>query len=145
MASLTAAFDSILVFEDGDVRQLHRWSARTLPSYLQSGRAVVLGTFYEQDRSDGTRRGPPHGWGALENLDPNTTDGVGTPYVPRTLDIATLSPHPLTAGLTALTSTRFAGGNQVKPGATSSPAGPSPTPAARSIRPSRTGSPRVPA
>jgi hypothetical protein len=115
LASLTAAFDSILLFEDATFANAPLVGA-TVASYAQSGRAVVLGTFYEQDRSDGALVNTPHGWGPLENLDPNTTDGVGTPYVPRSLDIATLSPHPLTAGLTALTSTRFAGGNQVKPG-----------------------------
>ena len=46
--------------------------------FVNTGRAVVLGTFYDQDRSDaigGTTS--PHGWGALETIDPNTTDGVG--------------------------------------------------------------------
>ena len=32
-----------------------------------------------------------HGWGALEQIDPNTTDGTGDrPYAPRTLDTASL-------------------------------------------------------
>ena len=115
LASLTSAYDSILLFEDATFANAPLVGA-VVASYAQSGRAVVLGTFYEQDRSDGALVNTPHGWGPLEDLDPNTTDGVGTPYVPRSLDVATLAPHPLTAGLTALTSARFAGGNQAKAG-----------------------------
>jgi len=115
LASLTAAYDAILLFEDTTFVNAPLVGG-TVAAYAQTGRAVVLGTFYEQDRSDGLVANTPHGWGALETLDPNTTDGVGTPSVPRSLDIASLVPHPLTAGLTALTSARFAGGNQAKPG-----------------------------
>ena len=53
-----------------------------------------------------------------KEIDPNTTDGTGTPYAPRTLDTATMVRHPLTRGLTSLTSGKFAGGNQAKPGTT---------------------------
>ena len=42
------------------------------------------------------RRHTPHGWGDLETIDPNTTDGVGTPYTVRTLAPATIIAHPLT-------------------------------------------------
>ncbi len=115
LGSLTAAFDVILLFEDATFANAPLVGG-TVAAYAQSGRAVVLGTFYEQDRTDGAVVNTPHGWGLLETLDPNTTDGVGTPYVPRSLDIATLAAHPLTVGLTALTSARFAGGNQAKPG-----------------------------
>lgn len=115
LASLTAAYDAVLLFEDRTFESAPQVGA-AVAAYAQSGRAVVLGTFYEQDRTDGAVANTPHGWGALEYLDPNTTDGVGTPYVPRTLDAATLSTHPLTSGLTSLTSTKFAGGNQPKAG-----------------------------
>jgi hypothetical protein len=115
LASLTATFDVILLFEDATFANAPLVGG-TVAAFAQSGRAVVLGTFYEQDRTDGAVANTPHGWGLLETLDPNTTDGVGTPYAPRSLDIATLAAHPLTAGLTALTSARFAGGNQAKPG-----------------------------
>ncbi len=115
VASLTAAYDAILLFEDSTFANSPIVGAN-VAAFAQTGRAVILGTFYEQDRSDALVANSPHGWGALETLDPNTTDGVGTPSVPRSLDIATLMPHPLTAGLTALTSARFAGGNQAKPG-----------------------------
>jgi IPTL-CTERM motif len=119
LAALLAGFDAILLFEDqtfanatavGDV----------VAAFANSGRAVVLGTFYDQDRSD-TAPTPdftPHGWGALESIDPNTSDGTGTPYATRTLNTASLVAHPLTAGITALNSAKYAGGNQAKPGTT---------------------------
>jgi hypothetical protein len=92
--------------------------------FANAGHAVVLGTFYDQDRSDaigGTTI--PHGWGALETIDPNTTDGVGTSYAVRTLAPATILPHALTQGVTALAALRgnpgpYAGGNQAKLGTT---------------------------
>ena len=87
-------------------------------AFANTGRAVVIGAFYDQDRSDGPPANAPHGWGALEQIDPNTTDGTGTPYAPRTLDTATMARHPLTGGLTSLTSAKFAGGNRAKPGTT---------------------------
>ncbi|MFO1316923.1 MAG: hypothetical protein U1F58_15105 [Burkholderiales bacterium] len=117
LASLTGAFDAILVFEDatfGNATAVGNVAA----AYANSGRPVVLGAFYDQDRSDAPAVNSPHGWGALEQIDPNTTDGTGTPYTLRTLDTATLARHPLTAGLNSLTSAKFAGGNQPKPGTT---------------------------
>ena len=48
-------------------------------------------------RPGAQRRRQPHGWGALETIDPNTTDGIAvpTPYgQPRTLDAATLVTSP---------------------------------------------------
>jgi hypothetical protein len=117
LASLLANFDVILLFEDqtfvnatavGDV----------VAAFANSGRPVILGTFYDQDRSDtaATPDFTPHGWGALEAIDPNTSDGTGTPYAPRTLNVGSLVAHPLTTGLTALTSAKYAGGNQAKAG-----------------------------
>jgi hypothetical protein len=73
----------------------------------------VLGTFYDQDRSDGPTEFNPHGWGALESIDPNVTDGVGTSYEPRTLGSSVA--HPLTAGVSSLSAAKLAGGNQAKP------------------------------
>ena len=117
LQSLTDAFDVILVFEDstfGNATAIGNVAA----AFANTGRAVVIGAFYDQDRSDGPPANSPHGWGALEQLDPNTTDGTGTPYAPRTLDTATMARHPLTGGLTSLTSAKFAGGNSAKPGTT---------------------------
>lgn len=115
LASLESAFDVLLVFEDGTYAGAPA-VGNVVAGFANTGRAVVLGTFYEQERSDGPPVNSPHGWGLLETIDPNTTDGEGTPYVPRTLDIASLINHPLSAGITSLTSARFAGGNQAKPG-----------------------------
>jgi IPTL-CTERM motif len=117
LQSLTDAFDVILVFEDstfGSATAVGNAAA----AFANSGRAVVIGAFYDQDRSDGPAANAPHGWGALEEIDPNTTDGTGTPYAPRSLDTATMARHPLTGGLTSLTSAKFAGGNRAKPGTT---------------------------
>ena len=117
LAALTNAFDAILIFEDatyGNAPSVGNVAA----AFARTGRPVVLGTFYDQDRSDAPAANTPHGWGALEQLDPNTTDGTGTPYAPRSLNTATMALHPLTAGLNSLASAKFAGGNQPKPGTT---------------------------
>lgn len=117
LAVLQSNYDVLLVFEDstyGNAPAVGNVAA----AFANSGRAVVLGAFYDQDRSDAPASIPPHGWGALETLDPNTTDGTGTPYAPRTLDVAGMSKHPLTAGITSLVSARFAGGNAPKAGTT---------------------------
>ena len=117
LAQLQSSYDVLLVFEDstyGNATAVGNVAA----AFASSGHAVVLGAFYDQDRSDAPASIPPHGWGALEALDPNTTDGTGTPYAPRTLDVAGMQVHPLTAGITSLTSAKFAGGNAPKPGTT---------------------------
>jgi len=115
LASLTSSFDVLLVFEDGTYAGATT-VGNVVAAFANTGRAVVLGTFYEQDRSDGPPVNSPHSWGLLETIDPNTTDGEGTPYVARTLNVASLVAHPLTAGVMSLFSDRFAGGNQAKPG-----------------------------
>lgn len=117
LSSLTSAFDVLLVFEDstyGNATAVGNVAA----AFANTGRTVVLGAFYDQDRSDAPASVSPHGWGGLEQIDPNTTDGLGTPYAPRSLDTSTLALHPLTAGITSLTSAKFAGGNAAKPGTT---------------------------
>lgn len=115
LAQLQNNFDVLLVFEDstyGNAPTVGNVAA----AFANGGRAVVLGAFYDQDRSDAPPSIPPHGWGTLETLDPNTTDGTGTPYVPRTLDVAGMQKHPLTVGINSLTSAKFAGGNAPKTG-----------------------------
>ncbi len=115
LAALTADYDVVLLFEDNTFANATA-VGNVVAAFARSGRAVVLGTFYDQDRSDGSPTYTPHGWGELEDLDPNTTDGTGTAYSSRTLDAATLVVHPLTEGVTSLFAARFAGGNQPKPG-----------------------------
>lgn len=114
LPTLLASYDILLVYEDMTYANAPA-VGNVAAAFARSGRAVVLGTFYEQDRSDGAPGNSPHGWGDLEKLDPNTTDGVGTPYAPRSLDPASLRPHPLTEGVAALSSAKFAGGNDAKP------------------------------
>ncbi len=117
LQSLTNSFDLVLVFEDSTYGNATA-VGDALAAFANSGRVVIIGAFYDQDRSDGPAINSPHGWGALELVDPNTTDKTGTPYAPRTLDTATMLRHPLTTGITALSSAKFAGGNQAKPGTT---------------------------
>jgi hypothetical protein len=126
LASLTSAFDVLLVFEDG-VFTNSTAVGDVAAAFANTGRPVVLGTFYDQDRSDRNNPAlviPAHGWGALEALDPSTTDGIGVrtgatglPNLPRVLNAASIVPHPLTKGVTALGATSgFAGGNEAKAG-----------------------------
>jgi len=126
LASLTSSFDALLVFEDG-VFVNATAVGNVAAAFANTGRAVVLGTFYDQDRSDRANPAlaiPAQGWGALEGIDPSTTDGIGVrtdgtgvPNLPRVLNAASIVPHPLTKGVTALGATSgFAGGNEAKAG-----------------------------
>jgi hypothetical protein len=128
LSSLTSAFDVLLVFEDG--RFLNSKAVGDVAAqFVGLGRPVVLGTFYDQDRSDVVNPAlsvipVPGGWGALELIDPNTTDGLGVPTdasgfpnLPRVMNAAGIVSHALTQGVTALAATTgFAGGNQAKAG-----------------------------
>ena len=126
LGSLTASFDVLLVFEDGSFPNSTA-VGDVAAAFANGGRAVVVGTFYDQDRSDRANPAlvvPAHGWGALEAIDPSTTDGIGVrtdgtglPNLPRILNAASIVPHPLTKGVTALGATSgFAGGNEAKAG-----------------------------
>lgn len=118
---LLANYDVILLFEDRVFVNAPAVGDR-VAAFANAGHAVVLGTFYDQDRSDAVGGGTlPHGWGGLEAIDPNTTDGVGTAYAVRTLAPASIVPHPLTRGVTSLAALRgnpgpYAGGNDAKLG-----------------------------
>lgn len=126
LPSLTSAFDVLLVFEDGAFANATA-VGNVSAAFADAGRPVVLGTFYDQDRSDVNNpalANQHNGWGALEAIDPDTTDGIGVrtdatgfPNLPRVLNAAGIVPHALTQGVTALAATSgFAGGNQAKPG-----------------------------
>ncbi len=117
LKSLIDGFDLVLLYEDQTYANAPA-VGNVVAAFANSGRVVVIGSFYDQDRSDATPFNSPNGWGLLETIDPNTTDGIGTPGTPRTLNIATMQRHALTRGLTALGSARYAGGNQAKPGTT---------------------------
>jgi hypothetical protein len=120
---LLADYDAILLFEDTVFVNATAVGNR-VAEFANAGRGVVLGTFYDQDRSDATTGAAlPHGWGALEAIDPNTTDGNGTAYALRTLAASSIVASPLTRGVHGLAALRgspgpYAGGNQVKPGTT---------------------------
>jgi hypothetical protein len=128
LPALLAAYDVLLVFEDGAFTNSAA-VGNVAAAFANTGRVVVLGTFYDQDRSDVNNPGlaptaQSHGWGALELIDPDTTDGIGVrtdaagvPNLPRVLNAATIVPHALTVGVTALSAASgFAGGNQAKVG-----------------------------
>lgn len=115
LTQLQAGFDVLLVFEDSTFTNATA-VGNVAAAFANAGGTVVLGAFYDQDRSDAPASIPPHGWGVLETLDPNTTDGTGTPYAARTLDVAGMQQHPLTAGIKSLASAKFAGGNAPKTG-----------------------------
>jgi hypothetical protein len=121
LETLLANFDVLLLFEDTVFVNATAVGNR-VAEFAHAGRPVVLGTFYDQDRTDAVGGvTSPHGWGALEAIDPNTTDGVGTAYAVRTLAPAGIVSHALTRGVTTLSALRgnpgpYAGGNQAKPG-----------------------------
>ena len=114
LASLTAAYDVLLVFADQNFSTAPA-VGDVAAAFANAGHAVVLGTFYDQQRSDAGGSG----WGALETIDPNTTDGLAVPTPGgqlRRLDAATLVNHPLTRQVASLYGTQWAGGNEAKPG-----------------------------
>lgn len=126
LPSLLTNYDVLLVFEDG-VYTNATAVGNVAAQFADTGRPVVIGTFYDQERSDVSNPAlvfPPHGWGALEAIDAATTDGIGVrtdasgvPNLPRVLNVATMVPHALTRNVIALGATSgFAGGNQAKPG-----------------------------
>jgi hypothetical protein len=126
LASLQGSFDVLLVFEDGRFPNATA-VGDVAAAFANAGRAVILGTFYDQDRSDSVNPAllvPSHGWGALETIDPNTTDGMGVrtdgtglPNLSRVLNAGSIVAHPLTQGVTALSAVSgFAGGSQAKAG-----------------------------
>jgi len=112
-----AAFDAVLLFEDGKFTNAPN-IGDVVAAFANTGRAVVLATFYNQDRSDVLCCGTPNGWGDLEAIDPNVSDTEGTSYDGDTLDVGSIVLHPLTVGVTDLWSgsTGYSGGNQAKPG-----------------------------
>lgn len=114
LASLTDAFDVLLVYADLNFPTAPA-VGNVAADFANTGRTVVLGTFYDQQRSDAGGSG----WGALEALDPSTTDGIAVPTPngqARSLDATATVAHPLTQQVTTLFGTQWAGGNEAKPG-----------------------------
>jgi hypothetical protein len=118
LSSLVPAYDALLVFEDDRFANA-KPTGDLAAAFAATGRPVVVGSFYDKDRSDaGGIGGGGYGWGNLELIDPNTTDGLGIPAGGqiRTLNPARTVRHPLTEGVTSLFAKRWAGGNEAKPG-----------------------------
>ena len=79
-----------------------------LAEYVTRGGNLVLGSFYWQGRSDSGLGSV--GWGALENIDPFTSEG-GARYEPGALDPGSImTQHPLTDGLFSLSTSSYWGG-----------------------------------
>ena len=107
-------FDVILLFANGLFDQSASLGSR-IAEYVQLGGNVITATFYWQNRSDSGLGAT--GWGALESLDPFTS-GPGQTYQAAVLNTAATVAHPLTTGLTVLTSTGFRGAVTAKAGTT---------------------------
>jgi hypothetical protein len=109
------AFNVVLLFEDGIFSNAPNVGS-VVYEYVMVGGNLVLGTFYEQDRSDNTLAGwTPNGWGPLETIDPFTSDGVGCEYNDDTLDVSSIVVHPITEGVGSLWCDRYHGGVSAKP------------------------------
>ncbi len=108
-------YDVVLLYEDGVFANSLN-VGDSVGAYVSGGGNVVLGTFYWQDRSDNTQYSA-HGWGLLETLDPFTAP-YGSEYRPDSLDVASIVPHPITAGVGHLWVDEFHGGVAAKTGTT---------------------------
>jgi len=110
------AYDVVLLFEDGLFYNAPNVGSAVY-DYVMSGGNLVIGTFYEQDRSDCSTYGP-NGWGPLETIDPFTSDGYGCEYTNDTLNVLSLITHPITSGVQSLwcdQNTGYHGGVHAKP------------------------------
>lgn len=108
--SVLSQYDVVLLFANGLFNQSVTLGDE-IADYVQLGGNVITATFYWQNRSDSGLGSP--GWGALEAIDPFSS-GTGQTYQAATLNLASRVTHPLTTGLTTLTSTGFRGGVAAK-------------------------------
>jgi hypothetical protein len=107
-------FDVILLFANGLFDQSATLGNR-IAEYVQVGGNVITATFYWQNRSDSNLGAT--GWGTLEGVDPFSS-GTGQTYQSALLNPTATVPHPLTSGLSVLTSTGFRGAVTAKAGTT---------------------------
>jgi hypothetical protein len=107
-------FDVVFVFMNGLFDEPASVGTE-IADYLALGGNVVIGSFYWQGRSDSGLGST--GWGNLENFDPYTSTG-GATYTLGNLNTGNIVAHPLTTGLSALTSTGYWGGVVPKTSAT---------------------------
>lgn len=106
-----SAFDVVLLFEDGKFANAPSVGS-AVHDYVMAGGNLVLGTFYEQERSDVIFS--PYGWGPLETIDPFTSDTQGCEYSNDTLNVASLIAHPITEGVQSLWCDQYHGGVHAK-------------------------------
>ncbi len=107
-------FDVVLLFANGIFNQSSALGSQ-IRDYVQLGGNVITATFYWQNRSDSGLGAT--GWGTLESIDPFSS-GAGQTYQAATMNTQVTVPHPLTAGLSVLTSTGFRGAVTAKAGTT---------------------------
>ncbi len=102
------AFDVVLLFEDGYFSNAPNVGSAVY-EYVKAGGNLIIGTFYEQDRSE-----IGNGWGLLETIDPFTSDGYGCEYTNDTLNVLSLITHPITSGVQSLWCDSYHGGVHAK-------------------------------
>lgn len=109
-------FDAILLYEDGVFDNANNIGNATY-QYVINGGNLLIGTFYDQERSDNTyyRRA---GWGLLELIDPFTTDTRGCKYSYDSMNISTIVDHPIMEEVSSIYSNSYRGGARAKPGTT---------------------------
>jgi type 1 glutamine amidotransferase len=98
-----SAYDVVLLFEDGGFSNAPNVGSAVY-DYVMAGGNLVIGTFYEQDRSE-----IGNGWGLLETIDPFTSDGYGCEYTNDTLNVLSLITHPITSGVQSLWCDQYTG------------------------------------
>ena len=97
-------YDAIVLYENGTYQHANRVGDR-VAQYISAGGNVIIGSFYWQNRSDSGFGHP--GWGALEGLDVFSSNG-GAVYGPGSL--GSVTPHPITEGVSEITTDRWWGG-----------------------------------
>lgn len=102
--------DVVLLFSNGLFDESSNLGSR-IRDYVTIGGNVVTASFYWQNRFDSGLEST--GWGSLEQVDAMTSTG-GANYSATVL--GNVTPHPLTAGLTALATSTFWGGAAARTG-----------------------------
>jgi hypothetical protein len=110
--SKLSGYDVVLLFEDGLFYNAPNVGS-TVYDYVMSGGNLVIGTFYEQDRSDCISYAP-NSWGTLETIDPFTSDGYGCAYSADELNVSSIVAHPITSGVQNLWCDSYQGGVHAK-------------------------------
>jgi len=114
--SYLQTFDVVLLFENSTFSNTPN-VGDVVYSYVMGGGNLVIGTFYEQDRSDITKY-TPNGWGNLETIDVFATDTQGCKYAADSMNTSTIVSHPIMNGVSSLWFNNYGGGNAVKSGTT---------------------------